>query len=63
MSSKQICNQLLKVPDLVSPLRKNPDGILQKCDDNKKSTNGGEMRSEGLGVDVDPVLHLGGVLA
>lgn len=51
----------LEIPVLVSPLSENAKGILNKSHDNEETTNCREMRLEGLRVNLDHVLNLGGI--
>ena len=51
-------NSLLKIPQLVAPLRDNTDGVLDECHDDQEAADRGQMGLQGLRVYFYVVLDL-----
>jgi hypothetical protein len=49
-------NALLQIPNLITPLCHNSQGILQEGDDDEKAANGWQMGLQWLGPNLDVVL-------
>jgi len=50
----------LQIPNLVTPLGENPQRVFQKGDYNEETTDGREVGTERLRVDLNEILDLGG---
>lgn len=53
-----IGNALLKVPELIAPLRQDAQRVLEKGDNNKEAANCGQVGLQRLGVDLNIVFDL-----
>ena len=54
---KQSRYLLLKVPVLITPLGRDPQGVFNKSDHDEETANGRQMRPQGLRVNVDHIFN------
>ena len=54
---------IMKVYQLIAPLRQNAQRILQESDDDQESADGGQVRLDGFAERVQPILDLARLLA